>query len=515
MSHDRPHTPASEALEAEIPVLVFLSGSRRGDVVRLGGVRLCIGTDAGCEVRIPLDTAPLPLPHHATLERRGETYEIIAAPGAGLWVNGEPTDRLVLASGDVIEVGRDGAILRFHLMPEGFTVAEASATAGGGAWGTAPFSAPSTSRSSAAPSRRFRALTIAALVALGGLTLVQTWRGRQLERRLAGELERVEGLSQLLSRSEDARVGGEALEAVLEQIEETSVRVGALEAQAGAPARVVAEVGRATLFLQGSYRFLQEQSGEPLRMVLGPNGRPLTNYLGHPALSPEGDGPPLEIFVTGTGFVATSDGLILTNRHVALPWHFDEAAERILASGFTAEWTRFVAFLPAVEQPFEVALVAASDEADLAVLACSAECSDMWADAPHLGLADEPPRAGEAVVVLGYPLGLRALLARSDAAFVSTLRDEGVDDFFEQAVRIARAGYMAPLASRGIVGQVTDASVVYDAETTSGGSGGPVISLDGEVVAVNSAILPEFGGSNLGVPVAHARALLLRAGGGS
>ena len=62
-----------------------------------------------------------------------------------------------------------------------------------------------------------------------------------------------------------------------------------------------------------------------------------------------------------------------------------------------------------------------------------------------------------------------------------------------------------------VVGQVTAGSVVYDAETTSGGSGGPVVSLRGEVVAVNMAILPEFGGSNLGVPAHRARALLDRA----
>ena len=35
-----------------------------------------------------------------------------------------------------------------------------------------------------------------------------------------------------------------------------------------------------------------------------------------------------------------------------------------------------------------------------------------------------------------------------------------------------------------------------------------MINLAGEVVAVNAAILPEFGGSNLGVPIAFAREIL-------
>ena len=41
--------------------------------------------------------------------------------------------------------------------------------------------------------------------------------------------------------------------------------------------------------------------------------------------------------------------------------------------------------------------------------------------------------------------------------------------------------------------------------------GGPVLGLDGRVVAVNVAILPEFGGSNMGVPAAYAQQLLTRA----
>ncbi len=64
------------------------------------------------------------------------------------------------------------------------------------------------------------------------------------------------------------------------------------------------------------------------------------------------------------------------------------------------------------------------------------------------------------------------------------------------------------MATRGIVGQVTSTTVVYDAETTSGGSGGPVLDLEGRVVAINAAILPQFGGSNMGVPASEGVALL-------
>ncbi len=245
-------------------------------------------------------------------------------------------------------------------------------------------------------------------------------------------------------------------------------------------------------------------------MIPGPDGQPLRNPLGRPFLTLDGAGPPLEIFVTGTGFLTSPDGLALTNRHVALPWEFDAAARGLLESGFVAEWSRFVGFLADGSEPHDIRVHVASDDADLAVV----QVLGVEGRVPFVELASASPSPGDPIIVMGYPLGLRAIMARSGPAFVDGLRREGVGDFFEQARRIAAAGFMAPLATRGIVGQVTNARVVYDAETTSGGSGGPVLSLDGRVVAINTAILPEFGGSNLGVPVAKARALIERLGGG-
>ena len=103
---------------------------------------------------------------------------------------------------------------------------------------------------------------------------------------------------------------------------------------------------------------------------------------------------------------------------------------------------------------------------------------------------------------------MRALLARADTVFVDQITSGEEANFWTVARQLSEAGRIDALATRGIVGHVSTTAVVYDAETAGGGSGGPVVDLNGKVVAVNAAILLEFGGSNLGVPVRYVRELL-------
>ena len=146
----------------------------------------------------------------------------------------------------------------------------------------------------------------------------------------------------------------------------------------------------------------------------------------------------------------------------------------------------------------------ASDEADVALLVVD----QLPSGASPLSLAEGNPVPGEELVVLGYPLGIRALVARADLGLIAEIEAGGETGFWAIADRLALADGIHPLASGGIVGQVTARAVVYDAETTSGGSGGPVLNTEGRVVAVNAAVLPEFDGSNMGVPIEFARKLL-------
>ena len=500
-------------------VLVHLSGSRRGQSHPLSGNEIKIGTGAEMDLRLPLDTEPLPAPHHATLRCRGATYEVVAEGDGEVWVNGEQVRRFTLASGDVLEIGRDGAVLRYRVYDAGVApyktmtqvfsdCLDCARNSDRGPVGKAAMVLTDVPKQMATQTTRtFRVGGLTILILLGSGTVLLARRSAQLEQRLAEELTRVEGLAELLERTRTQVLTSEDLGDLFAQLQSSVStawdRLDALEERSGAEARVIRTASRSTVFVQGSYGFVQPESSRPLRLVLGPGGRPIRNAAGEPAISVEGEGPPLEVFLTGTAFVVSPDGLVLTNRHVASPWEFDTTARALLARGFDGRMTRFIGYLPGVAGRFELELVSVSDEADLALLCCV-----ISGEADYLPLADGPPEPGEAVLVIGFPLGIRALMARTSPEFVEGLRESGITDFWEVAERLSRAGYVTPLASRGIVGQVTTQNVVYDAETTSGGSGGPVLSLDGQVVAINSAILPEFGGSNLGVPAARARELL-------
>jgi S1-C subfamily serine protease len=264
---------------------------------------------------------------------------------------------------------------------------------------------------------------------------------------------------------------------------------------------VISAAARSVVFLQAGYGFVEKKSGKPLRLTASPDEKP-DSAVG--PISVSGTGPVVEILYTGTGFLVSSAGLLLTNRHVAIPWEYDPTAKMVVEEGFAPVMRRFRGFFAEEQSAFDVELLRVSDEADLALLRCAVGTQE----AIPLELSPQTPQPGDEVIVLGYPAGMNALLARTDPAFANEMLAGGPIDFWVLAERLAAGGHIAPLATVGVIGQVTSASIVYDAETTHGGSGGPVLALDGKVVAVNTAIVPEFGGSNLGVPAARAAALM-------
>jgi len=238
--------------------------------------------------------------------------------------------------------------------------------------------------------------------------------------------------------------------------------------------------------------------------VLGPDGMPLQTPFGKPLVDPDGTGKPIEFQFTGTGFLLKNDGHLVTNRHVALPWTSGDQMTSFEQSGLEPEMLKLVAYLPGLETPLDAALLASSGTADVALLSLDVSATM----GRGLILAQDVPDIGDEVILIGFATGLRALLAQAGRDFLAALEEKGETDFWTVATRLSEEDRIAPLASRGIIAQITNKAVIYDAETTVGGSGGPALNSNGHVVAVNAAILPEFGGANIGVPVLEVHRLL-------
>ena len=339
------------------------------------------------DLRLPLDTEPLPAPHHATLRCRGATHEVVAESGSEVWVNGEQVSRFTLASGDVLEIGRDGAVLRYRVYDAGVApyktmtqvfsdCLDCARKSDRGPVGRAAMvltDLPKQLATETALSFRVGVLTLLVLLGLGTVLLAR--RSARLEQRLTDEMTRVEGLAELLERARTQVPTAEDLGDVVAELQSGVLtardRLDALEERSGAEARVIRTASRSTVFVQGSYGFVQPESSRPLRLVLGLGGRPIRNAAGEPAISVDGEGPPLEVFLTGTAFLVSLDGLVLTNRHVSRPWEFDPAGQALVAQGFEGRMTRFDGYLPGVAERFELELISASDEADLALLSAS------------------------------------------------------------------------------------------------------------------------------------------------
>ena len=348
------------------PVLVHLSGSRRGHSHPLSGNEIKIGTGAEMDLRLPLDTEPLPAPHHATVRCRGATYEVVAEGDSEVWVNGEQVKRFTLASGDVLEIGRDGAVLRYRVYDAGVApyktmtqvfsdCLDCARNSDRGPVGKAAMVLTDLPKQMATQTTRtFRVGVLTVLILLGSGTVLLARRSMRLEQQLAAEMTRVEGLAELLERTRTQVPTSEDLGDLFAELQSgvstARDRLDALEERSGAEARVIRTASRSTVFVQGSYGFVQPGSSRPLRLVLGPGGRPIRNSAGEPAISVEGEGPPLAVFLTGTAFVVSPDGLLLTNRHVASPWEFDPAGRAMLTRSFEGRMTRFVGYLPGVAE---------------------------------------------------------------------------------------------------------------------------------------------------------------------
>lgn len=507
-----------------IATLEHLTGPSRGTVTWLSEPELDISLSPGRVIQVATahpDEPPERLV--ARLHQTGDTYEIEVPTQLKLWVNGALVTVKRLNHCDMIEFGEFGPLSRFRLQLKSGPVQKTVTDIAYDCidylrTSRRPFARRSLGAFSALLQQLvsqttllFRVTVVSAVVVLAMLAYNQQRLTERLERTVESGAAQMDSFSAALARSTSEALHQSDLAALREEFGKRMVsnveRLKALEQRSSASPRVIANSMAAVAFLQGAYGYRERSSGRMLRHVVDEDGRPLISARGQPLLSLDSEGPVAERQFIGTGFLVDKTSALVTNRHVALPSEKESIAGPP-GGGLEAVIVKFVAYFPGVTRPVPVELLLASETEDLAIL--------KLLNTPHeikgLSLADMPPRPGAEVIVMGYPTGLRSMLAQSGKTFIEKLQKDKSTGFWEVAARLAEEGFIAPLASRGIVGQATEETIVYDAETTHGGSGGPVLDVLGNVVAVNTAILREYGGSNFGIPATKVRSLLEKAG---
>jgi serine protease Do len=126
-----------------------------------------------------------------------------------------------------------------------------------------------------------------------------------------------------------------------------------------------------------------------------------------------------------------------------------------------------------------------------------------------LPLAKSVSAPGELVTVIGYPLGIAGMVAKSPTGIYDRLAYRHND--ITAASELAALSLIRPSATFGHLGDVVGDKLIYDAPTAHGGSGGPVLNSKGEVIGINSAYMDGFSGGTLGVSVESLCPLLEKA----
>lgn len=298
---------------------------------------------------------------------------------------------------------------------------------------------------------------------------------------------------------------GSQLESLQKQLKETEDRLTLLEDEGRIAETVIRDFGPSVCLLHVTVEFRDPVSGQPIRVAVDSQGKPEVDKDGMVQLANDGDGPLLRIDVFGTGFLATRDGVLLTNHHVAEPWWKNDDMQELIKQGATAYVASYEAYFPGDTEGIVAKLGRISPDADVATLQLGAPPPD--SAVLRLDGSSTATVRGDSVVLIGYPTGIEGILARAGPDVAEKIAG-GKQDVDQIMAQLAAQKLIRPTTTQGHIGDVLANRIVYDAATTSGGSGGPLFNRDGRVIGINFAILTGFGGSNLAVPARYATRLL-------
>jgi DNA-binding response OmpR family regulator/S1-C subfamily serine protease len=291
------------------------------------------------------------------------------------------------------------------------------------------------------------------------------------------------------------------------ELDETNARLKRIEQEGDSAQNLIRSDVESVCLLHVSVAFRDQKSGQRLHYAgLNQQGEPLQDSEGNPVLTLAGNGPEVKVDVFGTGFPAGPAGRIVTNRHVAQPWWNNDELSELTNQGFTPEISSIHAYFPGDARAFTAEIQDISKDADLASM--RVDLKDLKRAILTIDPAKDAAVTGEPIVLMGYATGLAAILARTDDDTAQRIMSHSGTDVSQVLDELARRNLIHPLITQGHIGDVLADKIVFDAQTTSGGSGGPLFNHQGRVIGVTYAVLRGFGGSNFGIPIKFSEPLL-------
>lgn len=308
-------------------------------------------------------------------------------------------------------------------------------------------------------------------------------------------------------REQMAQAANSELASLRKQLDDNNARLRSIERESRVAQGIIRTYTNSVALLHVVVAFRHDASGRRLRYLgLNQQGTPIIDGEGNPIFDLEGRGPEVRADFFGTGFLVASDGRLMTNRHVVEPWWKDDELSSARLQGFTPVIAEMKAYFPGATSAVSLRLVKVSPNADLAVV--QGELGELKLQVLRFDARPAAAVSGQPVVLMGYATGLDAILARAGEETVRAIVSSAGGNPSRIMGELARRNLIRPLNTQGHVGDVLADRIVYDAQTTSGGSGGPVFNAQGRVIGVNFAVLRGFGGSNFGIPARFAEELL-------